>query len=140
MANGFTILLWVRADTPLLNHTDDNDTRNRTMQALLGDASVLLGVRWSMDINITMLDGFPYAYGINTRFGISDKTLKTALGDLYEHVDFLRGSVNNTLDDLAKFRACKVKWSVPDQVTESTSGWEQREQPETLLSSKRKRF
>ncbi|UOH27065.1 nonstructural protein 3 [Galliform chaphamaparvovirus 13] len=98
---------------------------------LLRDASVLLSVRWNMEVIVSVYNDDVYAYGVNTRFNVGQRTIENALGDLTEHVDFLRSAAGHSLEDLVAFVQCKAKWRVPEQVTESSSGWEARDVPET---------
>nr|WOP79078.1 nonstructural protein 3 [Canary chaphamaparvovirus 2] len=138
--NGFTVLAWVKPDSPLIweqHHDVDIDTKT---EELLQDFNCLLGVRWNMDMHLVTIDGSRYAFGINTRITASEKTIANAIGDLNNHVGFLRGTANNTAEDLARFKVCKEKWRVPEEVSSSTYGWETPAHPETSQSLKRKRF
>ncbi|UNS41164.1 hypothetical protein [Psittaciform chaphamaparvovirus 3] len=138
--NGFSVLAWVREDSPLILTEFDEDARARLRRQLLLDFCTLLGIRWNLDMNMLTINGAHYAYGCCGRFTVSDRTIRNAIGDLTEHVDFTRGSPQHTADQLADFKACKEKWRVPEQVTESASGWDPQEPATTSTGSKRKRF
>lgn len=84
--------------------------------------------------------GCQYAFGINNRITVADRTIRTAIGDLAQHVEFLRGTAQASAEDLANYKECKKKWKVPDQVTDSGSGWEPQEQAGTSSGTKRKRY
>nr|WOX03041.1 hypothetical protein [Psittaciform chaphamaparvovirus 4] len=122
MSGGFTVLAWVKPTSALLKGNRDLD-RDIEKQ-LLQDFVALLGIRWNMDIQVVPLDDELYAFGVNNRFTVSTQTMRNALGDLNEHVDFLRGNVSNIAEELVNFKRCKDKWNVPEIVSESTSGWE----------------
>lgn len=137
---GFTVLAWVKPESPLIwecHHEADIDTKT---DELLGDFNCLIGVRWNMDMHLVTIDGTRYAFGINTRITASEKTIANAIGDLTNHVDFLRGTANNSAEDLARYKKCKDKWKVPTEVSSSSYGWETQAPPETSRSSKLKRF
>ena len=147
MAGGFAILAWVREDSPLLteiafgNQDHTRNARHEIKMDLLRDFATLLGIRWNMDITIKQIDGDIYAYGCNQRFTVSNSTLRNAIGDLADHVDFLRSSPDNDADNLIRYKLCKAKWNVPDIVTETTSsGWERQEPQGTSNQNKRKRI
>lgn len=137
---GFTILLWVKEDSPLIVDSE-GETYIRQCKQLIQDANILLGMRWNMEMSICTMGNNTYGFGANTRITVSNTTIRNALGTLTEHVDFLRGNPNNTCDDLVNYRMCKLKWSVPDQVTESgTSGWEVPGRDATSAASKRRHY
>lgn len=141
--NGFTVLAWGRPDSSLLTRGSSEiseENKARLERQLLLDFCCLLGIRWNMDVTIHMIEGCQYAFGKNVRFGVSDRTLRNALGTLFNHVDFIRGSPENTAEDLARFKVCKEKWNVPDQITESASGWDPQEPAGTSTPIKRKRY
>lgn len=116
------------------------EAADRVMQQLLRDFCCLLSVRWNMEMNQLVIDGNRYAYGVNTRITASERTIKNAIGELTEHVEFLRGTANNSAEDLANYRLCRVKWKVPEIVADTTYGSEATDVQQTFLHSKRKRF
>lgn len=137
---GFSVLAWVREDSALILTELDEDARPRLKRQLLLDFCTLLGIRWNLDMTLISINGAAYAYGCCGRFTVSDRTIRNAIGDLTEHIDFTRGSPQHTAEQLADFKACKEKWRVPEQVTESTSGWDPSEPATTSTGTKRKRY
>lgn len=138
--NGFTVLAWVKTDSTMLWDLTDEVEINKTIETLLGDFNCLLGVRWNMDMHLVTIDGVRYAYGINTRITASEKTIANAVGELTNHVGFLRGTANNSAEELARYKTCKEKWKVPEEVSSSTFGWEPQGHQETSRDIKRKRY
>lgn len=138
--SGFTVLAWVKPDSPLLWDEHDESKIQEIIDTLLGDFNCLLGIRWNMDMHLVTVNGTRYAFGINTRITASEKTITNAIGNLTDHVMFLRGTANNTAEDLARYKTCKEKWKVPEEVSSSSYGWEAPGHPETSTSIKRKRF
>lgn len=140
-SNGFTVLAWVKPQGPMFKNKDLSDENILSIQKqLLLDFCTLISVRWNMEVTLHHINGIPYAYGKNSRFVVSDRTINNAIGGLINHVEFLKGSTEHTLEDLERYKQCKEKWNVPDQVTESTSGWDPQEQAGTSTAMKRKRF
>lgn len=140
--NGFTVLIWVKPEAVALwdHPAGDPDATENVIEEYLKDAACLLGIRWNMDIHLTTIEGNRYAFGINTRITVSEKTISNALGDLSHHVGFLRGTANNTAEDLARYKKCKEKWKVPEEVSTSSYGWEPAVHPETSKGPKQKRY
>lgn len=93
-----------------------------------------------MDMTLPQINGTWYAFGTNSRITVSQSTIRNAIGDLANHVDFLRGTSHSTAEDLANYKICKEKWRVPEQVTDSYSGWEANAQVGTSHTTKRPRF
>lgn len=110
------------------------------IRQLLLDFGILIGCRWSLDCSISSINGTSYSYAVCTRFTVSERTLRNALGDLTEHIEILRGTCHNTADDLVNYKLCKEKWRVPDAVTDTSYGWEQQGQEQTSRATKRNRF
>lgn len=137
--SGFSVLAWVKEDCPLLIDISP-ETAEKVRQQLLKDFQVLLSCRWHMEIMLCEHDGVQYAYGSNTRINPSERTIRNAIGTLSEHVDFIRSTSGTAWEDLARYKQCKEKWKVPDQVTEGSSGWGLQEQAETSTQIKRKRY
>lgn len=138
--NGFSVLAWVRDDSSLLKDVSD-EAAERIRQQLLRDFCCLLSVRWNFDVTVVRYEGTDYAFGVNTRITAGERTIRNAIGNLSEHVDFLRGTPNSGYEQLADYRQCRLKWQVPDLVSDpSTSGWDQSERQETFQQAKRKRF
>lgn len=123
----------------MLSHAMD-ESKERIIKQLLKDACILLGCRWNMDLQIMQLEGQWYAYGVNTRITVGDKTIKTALGDLTQHVEFIRSTSTTSANDLADYQRCRERWNVPESVTDSSSGWAQQERPGTSQGTKRPHF
>lgn len=136
---GFSVLAWVRHDAPMLDGVSEQAAENISQQ-LLRDFICLLGVRWNMELQIVTIDGTKYAYGSNTRITASERTIKNAIGDLFENVDFIRSTSAINSEDLARYRVCRLKWKVPETVTESSYGVGVSEPQETFPQAKRKRF
>lgn len=137
---GFSLIVWVKEDSTLIQNVSDNN-RDIIIREILGDVETLIGHRWNLDVIIQSIQGTTYAYTNNTRFNVSGQTLKNALGDLTDHVEFQKGSCNCSAEQLVRYRMTKLKWKVPDQVTDpSISGWGEREQEQTSHPSKRKRY
>lgn len=137
--NGFSVLAWVKPDSPLIRDVSD-DAKARIEQQLLQDFTCLLGCRWNMDVHITSIDDVKYAFGINPRITASERTISNAIGTLSNHVQFLRGTANSTAEELARYKICKEKWNVPDEVSSSTYGWDPAEPQGTSNLAKRRRF
>lgn len=141
---GFSLLLWVNPDSTLictetLSDTHDSDS-DRTGRGLLSDACVLLGMRWGLEFTISDYGGTSFGFGVITRFTVSNSTITRALGDLADHISFLRGNAHHTFQELVRYKECKEKWHVPDQVTESYSGQEDTARPQTSTGHKRQRY
>lgn len=137
--SGFSVLAWVRDDSSMINGVSETVAENISQQ-LLRDFVCLLSVRWNMELQILTIDGTKYAFGSNTRITVSERTLRNAIGELVEHVDFIRSVASVSAEDLAHYRICRAKWKVPEIVTESTYGSGGSEPPETSQQFKRKRF
>lgn len=123
-----------------MQNLEQAEAAERMTKALLDDASTLLGCRWQMDFQQITIDSQIYIFGTQTRFTVSNATIRVALGELADHVEFLRGTSHNTAEELARFQKCKKKWKVPDLTTESSSGWGGSEQGETSTFTKRRRY
>lgn len=136
---GFSVLAWVKPSSTVLVGVEDPDSRQRLQKQLLNDFAVLVGTRWSMDVTVMHIDGQLYAYGNNTRITVGKSTLSNAIGDLCDHVEFLRSSSHSTADELVNYKQCKDRWKVPETVTDSTTGWEAQGQAETSTMIKRRR-
>lgn len=139
---GFSVLAWVKeeahGDNPPL--TEQMLARERFERELLADFCTLLNFRWTMDVQVITIDGTLYAFGVNPRITASERTIRAAIGELSNLVDILRGSVSATAEDLARYRACKKKWKVPDIASDTGSGWERPGHQETSTPIKRPRF
>lgn len=132
--------MYVKPTSSLLDPLHESERSAEVINTLLSDAMVLIGIRWSMDMQKLTNNGNQYAFGLNQRFTVSNATIRNALGELTEHVDFLRGTVQNTADDLIRFKECRDRWNVPEIVSEGSSGWGEQAQVETPTSSKRRRI
>lgn len=137
--SGFSVLAWVRDDTSLLEGVTEH-AADQVIQQLLKDFICLLSVRWNMELQVVTVNGVKYAYGCNTRITASERTIRNAIGDLAAHVDFIRSTASVGAEDLANYRSCKLKWNVPETVTDSTYGSGGSEPQETSQPFKRKRF
>lgn len=136
---GFSVLAWVRDESSMLDGVSETAADTITQQ-LLRDFICLLSVRWNMELQMITIDGTRYAFGTNTRITASERTIRNAIGDLSEHVDFIRSTASVSAEDLANYRICKLKWKVPETVTDSTYGAGGSEQAETYRQAKRTRF
>lgn len=136
-SNGFTLLLWINPRSPAVDGLDDQQ-QAPIIEELLGDAVCLLSCRWGIDFSFTTVAGTRYAYGICNKFTIGVPTLTRALGTLTEHVEFKRGSVNDTAEGLIRYKRCLEKWKVPDVVTDSGSGDSSQEHQSVPYWRKRK--
>lgn len=137
-STGFTLIAWVREDSPLLGNLSE-EASTQMQNQLLNDFTLLLSVRWNMEFNIAPFDNTLYAFGQNNRITVSDRTVKNAIGELSNHVEFLRGSVKTSPQDLARYRECRKKWRVPDQTSDTSYGSEDTEYQGTSPFAKRKR-
>lgn len=137
--NGFSVLAWVTEEC-IITQNLESLARERMERELLTDFCTLLNFRWTMDVSILTIDGTLYAYGTNPRITVSERTVRTAIGDLSNHLGILRGTLSATAEDLARYRACKKKWKVPDVTSDTGSGWERPEQAGTSTPTKRPRF
>lgn len=133
------MLAWVKRTSPLLENLSP-ETRATVEETLLLDFICLLSHRWNIELTLLTCNGERYAYGSTTRFTAAERTIKAAIGDLGNHVDILRGSASASGEDLARYKQCKEKWKVPDQITESSSGWGESAQEGTSTLRKRPRF
>lgn len=144
-SNGFSVLLWCKAESSLLERIDPTRqhavlSRETMERELLQDAACLLGCRWSMNVTLDAYDNILYAYGTNNRITVSNATIHKALGDLNEHVDFIRSTPNTDFETLARYQRCRRKWNVPDQVSDTSSGWGDTESATTSVPTKRRRY
>lgn len=139
MYQGFSVLAWVKDDSSLLKDLG-HMTRDEIREEMLKDFCCLLSVRWHMEVTIVHIDGKRYAYGSNPRITVSERTIKNAIGTLSNHMEFVRSIASVSAEDLARYQQCKTKWSVPESVTDSSYGWDQREHQGTSQDLKRKRF
>lgn len=137
---GFSVLAWVKPTANVLANIADPASVDELQQLLLQDVCSLWGVRWGMDMALVTHDHRVYAYGTHTRITVSTSTLRNALGDLGDHIDFIRGTPHNTSQDLATYKACREKWKVEDATSESTTGWAEQGPGETSHGAKRKRM
>lgn len=138
-STGFSVLAWVKPESSLIAGVSES-AAEQIIQQLLRDFICLLSVRWNMELQIVTIDGMKYAYGTNTRITASERTITNAIGELSEHVGFLRSIASITAEDLARYRECRNKWKVPEIVTDSFYGAGGSEHQETSLPYKRKRF
>lgn len=137
--SGFSVLAYANPDSTLLLGVSD-DARGRIERQLLNDFCCLVNVRWGMNCTIMEYEGTKYAYGNNPRFTASEKTIRNAIGDLSNHVSIVRSTANVDFEQLAEYKTCKMKWKVPDVVSESSTGWGATAQEEASPLLKRKRF
>lgn len=93
-----------------------------------------------MEVTIKEINGIKYAYGTNPRITVSERTIKNAIGNLANHVEFIRSIASTSAEDLAAYEQCRRKWKVPESVSESSYGWEALGQARTSPESKRKRY
>lgn len=139
-ANGFSILVWVDQDEPYWNSLEEPE-RTSYEKELLSDAIVLLGTRWGMDFTYHDDKGVLYAFGVCARFTVGIPTITRALGSLAEKVKFHKGGGTDTALALIRYKVCKQKYGVPDQVSEGSSGGEHLETPQgSFWSAKRKKL
>lgn len=127
---GCTILAWANMASPVYGPETLSEgleeERIRIIKSMLSDAVTLWGCRWGIDFSWHESDGVLYIYGIS-RLTIGTQTLERALGGLAQHILFHRGGPNDSWESLVRYRNCLTKWSVPDTVTESTSGGDHQE-------------
>nr|QTE03791.1 MAG: hypothetical protein [Emberiza pusilla Chaphamaparvovirus] len=141
LGQGFSVLIWCKRDGRLLQNIEHAQTEEQIIKEMLADAQVLLGCRWSMNVDILQHQGIWYAYGVNTKFHVGKNTIRQALGELTEHVEFIRGNSHSSFEELVRYKECRVRWKVPDPDTldTSSSGWDDQAQPGTSTYGKRKR-
>lgn len=137
---GFSVIFWVKDESSLISGL--SGTQKQSMiREILRDVGILISNRWNLDCTNHHLNGTDYLYCNNTRFNVSGQTLRNAIGTLTDHVEFQKGSCNTSPEQHVDYRMCKLKWQVPEQVTDtSTSGWGDREQESTSQMNKRKRY
>lgn len=141
-SQGFSILLWVDNLPPesaqcTTGNNDTCPTSEEREEALLSDACCLLGVRWGMQMGIHHHNGNLWAYGCNNKFNVSDATLSNALGGLNLYVHFLKGGIEHSLAELARFQECKMRWGVPAVVTASDGGYGKDREEHPFFKKKR---
>lgn len=141
---GFSLLLWVKPESTLLcpetlSEDYDRDS-DGSAHSLLSDACTLLGMRWNVEFTISDHEGGKYAFGVVSRFTVSNPTIERALGDLIEHISFIRGNSANTFFELVRYKTCREKWKVKDQSTDSYSGPDETVRPSTSTGTKRRHF
>lgn len=137
---GFSVLAWVKPTANILANIKDPSSIDEMQKILLGDVCSLWGIRWGMDVSIVTHDHQLFCYGVHTRINVGTQTLRNALGDLGDHIDFIRGTPHNTSQDLAQYKLCREKWKVDDQPSESTTGWAEQAQEGTSHGTKRRRI
>lgn len=136
---GFTILAWVKPTSSIIQGLPQQELQDLS-QALLQDFQILLSIRWNMEISLHQSpNGVWYAYGHNPRITIGKQTVANAIGELTEHIDFIRGSVHNSMEDLIRFKEAKEKWQVQENQSDTSVGTQEQEQAGTSWSHKRKR-
>lgn len=140
LGQGFSLIIWAKKDGRLIENLEHAQSTEAMIKEMLEDARVLISCRWNMNMDIIQVGGTWYCYGVNTKFHVGKGTIKAALGELTEHVDFIRGNSHSTLEELVRYKECKQRWKVEDPAAESSSGWGDPEQPGTSISAKRKRF
>lgn len=136
---GFSVLCWVEPTSSLLANLNAK-SKTEMEQKLLEDVCTLWGMRWNMDIRIECIDDKYFAYGSNGRFMVGERTLTKALGDLADHVQFMKGGPNTTSKELANYKLCRDKWNVPVQVSDTIGGWETQTLQGTSIQPKQKRY
>lgn len=107
------------------------ETYDEMIDTILGDAQCLWGMRWGMDFTKLTIDHNRYIHGNNLRFTAGNETIRAALGDLAEHVDFIRSTPNITPEDIVRYKECLKKWNVKDPTMTSSSGTDDKERPST---------
>lgn len=138
---GFSIVAWVKEESPLLSNLSE-EASTQMQRQLLNDFCCLLGMRWNMDMHVTDAkthNGILYAFGTNNRITVSDRTIRNAIGELAQHIDFLRGQAKTSPGELINYRQCRLKWKVPDVVTDSSYGAEDTDSQGTFHQNKRRR-
>lgn len=131
--------MWVKEQSTMLQGLRDGAQQAMTKE-LLQDAATLITCRWHIDPFFQNIGGTEYVYFNNARFNVGANTIRAALGTITDHVDFQKSSVNTTIEQAVRYRECKLKWQVPDQITDgSTYGWAGQEQESTSTMAKRKR-
>lgn len=136
---GFSVLLFVKPESRLLQGlTPTSEAYKELERTLLKDAQLLLGCRWTMDFTFLDLDGVCYVHGNNNRFTVSNSTIDKALGDLVEHVGYIRSTATITANDLIEYKKARERWNVQD--SDTSGGMAGPEQPGTSTDFKRKRI
>lgn len=136
---GFSILLYVRDDSTVVQDLS-LDSRDAMEKELLDDAKILIGGKYGMDMtDHTGQRSKRYAYGINPRLTPANHTIRTALGNLANHVDFIRGNTHQTPEDLIRYKEAKERWKV-EEPDSTGSGAAEPGPAWTSTSSKRTRY
>lgn len=139
MSYGFSLLAWVDPDSPLLMGLDPRTEAHSDMQkTILHDVQALWGIRWGIDMTMITIQDQIFIHGNNSRFHVSNDTIRKALGDLAEHIKWIRSTPNIGPEDLVKYKEALKKWNVETETqdTSSTSGTVQRERPGTSRDSR----
>lgn len=138
MSYGFSLLAWVDPESPLLMGLDPRTEAHTQMQrTILEDVQALWGIRWGIDFTMLTINDQICVHGNNTRFQVSNTTIKAALGDLAEHIKWIRSTPNIGPEDLLKYREAMKKWNVEESTdTSSTSGAGRPEHPGTSKDRK----
>lgn len=92
-----------------------------------------------MEFQLLQENGTYYIFGSTSRFIAGKERIRSALGELAEHIEFMRGSSANIAKDLIDYMAACRKWKVPEN-TESSSGWGSDTQEGTSSGKKRKTY
>ena len=95
-----------------------------TLPQHLADASCLIACRWNLNVEQYYVGGRWYLWVVCTRFTIGNETIRRALGDLTEYVSFQRGGPNQDHNTAIRYKECREKWGVPQQIVdrEDTAG------------------
>lgn len=102
------------------------------LPSLLEDAKCLLLGRWGgISVEEHVHKGQHYLWVVCTRFSVGDETVKRALGDLMHHLSFQRGAPNADFHTAVRYKLCRERWGVPQQIVE---------RPEAPESSAKKRL
>lgn len=136
MSLGFSLLIWVKPDSVLIENLEGISLK-AMQDEILSDAQTLLGCKWGMDFTKITAGDFCCIHGNNLRFTAGTEAIKAALGQLWHHIDFIRSTPNMTPEDLIRYKECRDKWKVGQEDTESTSGTQDKAHQKTTSTSHR---
>lgn len=140
--SGFSLLVW--EDEPEIDLSckenlepalDEEDMQPTTtlssgnqclLPDLLMDAKCLLLGRWGgISVEEHQYKGQWYLWVVCTRFSVGDETIRRAFGDLTQHISFQKGAPSSDFNTAVRYKLCRERWGVPQQIVERPENPEQ---------------